>query len=206
MNRLTDILAQTERRGTGIARAAERALDGWFLGLLARLTFAAVLFGYYWNSALTKIGEGPLGFLSITDGAYMQILPSVMEANGYDSSALGFLPWGLIVALGTYAEFLLPVLIVAGLFTRPAALAMLVFVAVQSYVDIAFHAVDAETVGALFDRAPSATIMDQRTLWAFLLVTLVVKGGGALSLDALLGRALRGRRGTADGRVARPAE
>ncbi len=202
MNRLTDTLAQIERPGTGIARAAESALDGWFLGLLARLTFAAVLFGYYWNAALTKIGEGPLGFLQITDGAYIQILPSVMEANGYDSSAVAFLPWGLIVALGTYAEFLLPVLIVAGLFTRLAALGMLVFVAVQSYVDIAFHGADAETIGALFDRLPSSTIADQRALWAFLLLTLAVKGGGALSLDALFGRWLRVRTGTGDRRAA----
>ena len=199
-------LARVERRGTGYARAAERALDGWLIGLLARLTFAAVLFGYYWNSALTKIGDGPLGFLEITDGAYAQILPSVMEANGYDSSAIGFLPWGLIVTLGTWAEFVLPVLIVAGLFTRLAALGMAVFVAVQSYVDIAFHGADAETIGALFDRVPSATIADQRALWAFLLVTLVVKGGGALSLDALLGRMLRARDEGAGRPAASPAE
>ena len=31
------------------------------LPLLARLTFAAVLLRYYWGSALTKVGEGPLG-------------------------------------------------------------------------------------------------------------------------------------------------
>lgn len=206
MNRLTDMLAQIEPRGTGVARAAERAFDGWFPGLLARLTFAAVLFGYYWNAALTKIGAGPLGFLEITDGAYMQILPSVMEANGYDSSALAFLPWGLIVTVGTYAEFLLPVLIVAGLLARPAALGMLVFVAVQTYVDIAFHAAGAETVGALFDRLPSAPIADQRALWAFLLMTLVVRGGGALSLDALLKGLLAARHRTGGRQVASPAE
>ena len=98
------------------------------------------------------------------------------------------------------------VLIVLGLFTRLAALGMLVFVAVQSYVDIAFHGVDAETIGALFDRLPSATIADQRALWAFLLVTLVIKGGGALSLDALLSRLLRARPGTGARQFARPAE
>ena len=201
MNRLVGTMAHAERRGTGAARAAERSHDGWFLQLLARLTFAAVLFGYYWNSALTKIGDGPLGIFEITDGAYMQILPSVMEANGYDSSALG-LHWDLIVAAGTWAEFLLPVLIVAGLFTRLAALGMIVFIAIQSYVDIAFHGVGAETIGAFFDRLPSSAIADQRALWAFLLVTLVVKGGGALSLDALIGRAFGARAGTAGRPVA----
>ena len=205
MSKLANIAALIERRGTRWSKGVERILDGWFVGLPARLAFAAVLFGYYWNSALTKIGDGPLGFLRITDGAYVQILPSVMEANGYDSSALG-LQWHLVVALGTYAEFLLPVMIVAGLFTRLAALGMLVFVVVQSYVDVAFHGVDAETIGALFDRLPSSTIADQRALWAFLLVTLIVKGGGALSLDALLSRLLRARAGTGARQVARPAE
>ena len=187
------IAALLGRHGTIRSTPAGRALDGWFIGLPARLTFAAVLFGYFWNSALTKIGDGPLGFLNITDGAYVQILPSVMEANSYDSSALSFFPWGLIVFLGTYAELVLPVLIVAGLFTRLAALGMLVFIAVQSYVDIAFHRAGPEAIGALFDRLPSAPIADQRALWAFLLLTLVVKGGGALSLDALLAGLPRAR-------------
>ena len=34
------------------------ALEDWFLGLFARLVFAAVLFFYFFNSAMTKIGEG----------------------------------------------------------------------------------------------------------------------------------------------------
>mgnify|MGYP006289898473 FL=1 len=175
--------------------AVERALEGWFLGLAARLIFAAVLFGYYWASALTKIGDGALGVFTVSDGAYMQILPSVMEANGYDSSAIATVPWGLIVAAGTYAEFLLPVLIVLGLLTRLSALGMLVFVAVQSWVDVAFHGVDAATVGALFDRQPGSVILDQRLLWAFLLTVLVVKGPGLVSLDALARRRLLGREG-----------
>ncbi|MGE0701812.1 MAG: DoxX family protein [Hyphomicrobiaceae bacterium] len=198
MKRIADIAASIEYRGTQWSEAAERTLDGWFPSLLARLIFLAVLFGYYWNSALTKIGEGPLGFLEITDSAYIQILPSVMEANGYDSSSIAFIPWGLIATLGTWFEFLLPILIVIGLFTRLAALGMLVFIAVQSFVDIAFHGVDAETIGALFDRFPSSTIVDQRTLWAFLLVTLVVKGGGAISLDAFIRRTLRARTAVAE--------
>ncbi len=166
--------------------ALERALEGWFLGLLARLVFAAVLFGYYWNSALTKVGDGLSGFFTVADAAYFQIVPPVVEAAGYDASAVAFLPWGLIVTAGTYAEFALPVLIVLGLLTRLAALGMIVFVAVQSHVDIAFHGADAATVGALFDRLPNAAILDQRALWTFLLSVLVVKGAGAVSLDRLL--------------------
>ena len=166
----------------------EARLDGWFLGLLARFVFAAVLLVYYLNSAGTKVGDGLAGFFSIGDNAYFQILPSVVEAYGYDASQVPFFPYDLIVIAGTYAEFFLPLLIVVGLFTRLAALGMIGFTLVQSTVDIAFHGADAATVGAWFDRLPDAAILDQRTLWVFLLITLVVKGAGKLSLDYLLGR------------------
>ncbi|MEM6945052.1 MAG: DoxX family protein [Pseudomonadota bacterium] len=187
------LFAATVDVGNAAAGGFERALDGWLTGLAARFVFAAVLFGYYWNSALTKVGEGVGGFFQIADAAYFQIVPPVVEAAGYDASAVGLWPWGFVVTLGTYAEFVLPVLIVAGLFTRIAALGMIVFVVVQSYVDIAFHGVDAETVGALFDRIPTATIMDQRALWIFLLLVLVIKGAGELSLDALIAKVARSR-------------
>lgn len=167
----------------------ETLLDGWFLGALARLVFAAVLLVYYLNSASTKVGEGIAGFFSVGDGAYIQILPSVMEAYGYDSSQIPFFPYHLIVIVGTYAEFTLPILIVLGLFTRLAALGMIGFIVVQSAVDILFHGVDAATIGSWFDRVPGAAILDQRALWVFVLVVLVVKGAGTLSLDALLDRA-----------------
>jgi len=181
--------------------AVEAKLDGWFLGLAARLVFAAVLAVYYLHSAATKVGEGVLGFFSIGDNAYFQILPSVVEAYGYDASQVPFFPYDLIVFAGTYAEFILPVLIVLGLFTRLAALGMIGFIVVQSYVDIAFHGVDAATIGTWFDRLPSAAILDQRALWVFLLVYLVVRGAGALSLDAVFGRLLAGRSSTATGQL-----
>jgi len=166
----------------------EAALDGWFLGLLARFVFAAVLLVYYLNSASTKVGDGVAGFFSIGDNAYFQILPSVVEAYGYDASQVPFFPYDLIVIAGTYAEFFLPILIVLGLFTRLAALGMIGFTLVQSYVDIAFHGADAATVGAWFDRLPDAVILDQRAFWVFLLLVLVVKGAGAVSLDGLVAR------------------
>ncbi len=181
--------------------AVEAKLDGWFLGLSARLVFAAVLAVYYLHSAATKVGEGVLGFFSIGDNAYFQILPSVVEAYGYDASQVPFFPYDLIVFAGTYAEFVLPVLIVLGLFTRLAALGMIGFIVVQSYVDIAFHGVDAATIGTWFDRLPSAAILDQRALWAFVLVYLVVRGAGALSLDAVFGRFLTGKSPAAAGQM-----
>ena len=168
-------------------QSLETALDGWFLGLVARFAFAGVLLVYFWNAALTKLGAGILGIVQLSPGAYMQIVPGAMEAVGFSPSALS-LHHHLIVYAGTYAEFILPALIVLGLFTRLAALGMIVFVAVQSYVDIAFHGADERTIGALFDRFPDAAIVDQRTLWLVPLLYLVVKGAGALSLDHLLAR------------------
>ena len=168
-------------------KTLEAALDGWFLGFFARFVFAAVLLVYFWNAALTKLGSGLFGIVQLSPGAYMQILPGAMEAVGYSPSALS-LHHHLIVYAGTYAEFILPALIVLGLFTRLAALGMIVFVAVQSYVDIAFHGVDERTIGALFDRFPDAAILDQRTLWLVPLVYLIAKGAGAISLDHVLAR------------------
>jgi len=165
--------------------ALQGAVESWLPGLLARFVFAAVLLVYFLNSASKKIGEGALGFLSVTDNAYFQILPPIVEQYGYDASQVPLFPWDIIVYLGTYSEIILPVLIVVGLFTRIAALGMIVFVIVQSYVDIAFHGVDAETIGAWFDRFSDAVIMDQRAMWLFLLAYLVIRGAGAVSLDYL---------------------
>ncbi|MEM6905595.1 MAG: hypothetical protein AAF568_06840, partial [Pseudomonadota bacterium] len=105
-------------RSNAAGRWFEGLFDGWLPGLTARLVFAAVLFLYYWNSALTKIGGGVFGIFQIADGAYFQIVPPVIEAAGYDATAVPFFPWGLVVMLGTYTEFILPILIVLGLFTR----------------------------------------------------------------------------------------
>lgn len=171
----------------------ESRLDGWFLGLLARFLFAAVLLVYYLNSAATKVGDGIAGFFAVGDNAYFQILPGVVEAYGYDASQVPFFPWDIIVVAGTYAEFILPLLIVLGLFTRLSALGMIGFILVQSYVDIAFHGADAKTVGAWFDRFSDAAVLDQRALWVLLLITLAVKGAGAVSLDHVLGRSVRAK-------------
>lgn len=66
---------------------------------------------------------------------------------------------------------------------------MIGFIIVQSLTDVVGHgATDDKTLGALFDRFPDAAILDQRLLWIFVLTYLVVKGAGALSVDALLRR------------------
>lgn len=158
----------------------------WLLPLLARFTFAAVLLIYYWNSGLTKLGDGILGLFSPSIGAYSQIFPKQLEAVGYDVSQLGLYHWAVVMA-GTYAEFILPLLIVIGLFTRLAALGMIGFVVVQSLTDVYGHgATDLATLGAWFDNQSGSVIMDQRLFWVFTLGILVIRGAGALSVDALL--------------------
>ncbi len=171
---------------SNIAEALSRQADRWLAGFLCRFVFAAVLFVYFFNSAMTKFDGGPF---SIAAGAYFQIVPPIVEAAGYDPSQVAFFPWGLMVYAGSYGEVILPVLILIGLFTRIAAAGMIVFVFIQSYVDIAYHMADEATVGAWFDNLSGAAILDQRALWVFLFAYLVLKGPGALSLDHLARKA-----------------
>ncbi|MBG18476.1 MAG: hypothetical protein CML31_00670 [Rhizobiales bacterium] len=183
---MSRIAHQITRLHDTVFGTLERLTDGWFLGLFARFIFAAVLWAYFLNSAFTKVGEGVAGFFMIAPGAYYQIALPAVEAVGGDIDQVAFLPWGLIVTLGTYAEFILPLLVVIGLFTRVAALGMIVFIAVQTLVDITVHMVGPETVGALFDRFPDALVLDQRLLWMMPLVYLTLKGAGLVSVDGLL--------------------
>lgn len=165
--------------------AALERLAPVLLPTLARLVFAGVLVGYFWASATTKLGDR---VFNPSDGAYAQIFPRAFEAVGYNSGQLGLWNW-LVVTLGTYTEFLLPLLIVIGLFTRLAALAMIGFVVLQSLTDIFGHGADAATIGQWFDRAPDGLILDQRAFWLLLLCGLVLQGAGPISVD----RALRQR-------------
>ena len=167
-----------------------RLTQGWFIPLAARLVFVAVFFLYYVNSFSTKVGEGLLGFFQIQSGAYFQIVPAAMETAGFDPANVSFLSH-LMVYAGTYMEIILPCLIVIGLFTRLAALGMIGFIAVQTYVDINFHGADEKTIGALFDRFPDSLISDQRALWVFVMLVLLIMGGGFLSVDFLFGRKIR---------------
>ena len=175
------------RLHNAVIGGAARTLEGWFLPTLARFAFAAVLLFYFWNSARTKLGDGVFGFMSPSDNAYIQIFPKKVEALGYDTSQLGAFEW-LVAVAGTWAEFILPLLIVIGLFTRLAALGMVGFVIVQSIVDITGHGVGGKDLGAWFDGPSNALILDQRLMWMVVFAILFVKGAGPLSLDKVLSR------------------
>ena len=164
--------------------AARSVLDINGVSLLARLIFTGVFVGYFWSSALTKLGDGFFGFIHLSAGAYIQIFPKTVEQLEYDMDQLGVIHW-IIAMMGTYSEFLLPAMIVLGLMTRLSAFGMIVFVCVQTLTDLYGHGVlaDQRTVGAWFDRTVDSLIMDQRALWIFLLMFLCVAGGGRLSID-----------------------
>lgn len=157
------------------------------LPTLARLIFAATLAGYFWSSAMTKLGDGVLGFLQPSAGAYAQIFPRAMEAASYDTSQLGAFHWAVVVA-GTWAEFILPALIIVGLLTRLASVGMIGFVVVQSLTDLYGHGAigDPSVLGAWFDGDAASLILDQRALWLVMLAVPIFKGAGPLSLDRVL--------------------
>lgn len=159
--------------------------EDWLLGLAARLMFSSVLMLYFLNSALTKVGSGFPGSLIVEGNTYAQMFPKLFESVGYDASKIEFVPYGIIAYAGTYGEFILPVLILVGLFTRAAAVGFIVFIAVMTYTDITGH--DAK-IGGFFDRFQDAAIADQRLLWLFPLIYLVLRGPGLISLDAIFGR------------------
>ncbi len=167
---------------TAAARALGAAAPG-LLPLLARLVFAAVLAGYFWSSALTKF-DGPF---TPSVGAYAQIFPRAFEAVGADTDQLGLFHWAVALA-GAWAELALPALLILGLLTRLTALGMIGFVILQSLTDIFGHGADATTIGAWFDRASDAPILDQRALWILLLSAPLLLGPGWLSLDRVLWR------------------
>ncbi|OAZ07690.1 DoxX [Thalassospira tepidiphila MCCC 1A03514] len=147
------------------------------IGIASRGLFVLLLLPYYVNSAMTKI-DG----VGLSAGAFAQILPPIAEQYLYDTSAIPFFPWHLIVWAGTLGEFVLPILIVVGLFTRLAALGMIGFVVVQTVVDVVFHGA---ALGGLANGLPTELI-DHRLLWISLLVALVFAGGGKLSVDRFL--------------------
>ncbi|MCG8622054.1 MAG: DoxX family protein [Proteobacteria bacterium] len=164
---------------------AERVLDAqkaFALPVIARLLFLVTLLDFFIKSALTKFGDGALGFLTPSAGAFAQIFPKRAEAVLYNTSEIGIFEW-VIIMLGTYGELILPILIVVGLATRLASLAMIGFILVMSIVDVAGHGV---ALGALLDGNPGSIVPDQRLFWCMPLLVLVFMGAGRLSLDQML--------------------
>ncbi len=122
-----------------------------FLLLVARLGAAAIFF----LSGRTKV-EGVI-----------DITPSTYELFRTEY-ALPLVPPEIAAHAATYSEHLFPILLILGLFTRPAAAALLgMTLTIQIFV------------------YPDA--WSTHLSWAAILLPLIARGGGRLSLDKVLG-------------------
>ena len=129
---------------------AERFLPPWLLLLVARLGVANV----FWMSGRTKV-EGLL-----------TLKPSTLYLFEYEYK-VPLLPSDFAAYAATYAEHLLPILLVLGLFTRFSALGLIAMtLVIQLFV--------------LPDGWPT------HLLWMAPLLVIVRYGAGAISLDKLL--------------------
>ena len=124
---------------------------------LALLLTRIALAGIFWRSGRTKVEEGTA--LSISDNAYF-----LFE---YEYTGLP-IPADIAAPMATYAEHLFPLLLVLGLFTRFAALSLLVM-----------------TLVIQFFVYPDAW-WTTHIAWVAMAAVLVSRGAGAISLDAPL--------------------
>ncbi len=162
--------------------------DDWLLPTAARFVFLTVFFYYFNNSFGTKVASFDVPVLSIkvplelwpeASSAYVQMFPKAFEAAGFDDTAMTSFHW-VVAVLGTWAEFIFPILIVIGLFTRLSAIGMIGFILVQTVTDVVGHGI---ALGTWFNNVPE--LIDTRTLWVFLLLVVAVKGAGPFSIDRL---------------------
>ncbi len=117
--------------------------------------------GIFWRSARTKVDEGSL--LTVSENAIYQFGDAPFNNVPILNGELG--------AYGTtYAEHLLPILLLLGLFTRLGALGLLgMTLVIQVFV------------------FPEAAVWWQtHIIWVAMALTLIVRGGGLFSLDQLL--------------------
>jgi putative oxidoreductase len=134
-----------------VADLLSRSVSDSLLALCARIALAAIFF----LSGRTKVE----GLLTVSEGTY---------ALFRDEYKVPLLAPEVAAHLATYAEHLLPALLVLGLLTRLSALGLLAMTAV---IQVFVYA----------DAWPT------HPSWAALALYLAGRGGGALSLDRGLG-------------------
>ena len=135
--------------------------DSWF-EQLTMLFVRIALGGIFWRSGRTKVDEG--SWLSVSDTA------KFLFEEEYKNVPL---PAEFAAYMATYAEHLFPLLLFIGLFTRLSALALLgMTMVIQIFV------------------YPEAW-WSVHIIWVALALVLIVRGPGAISVDALLAKRLR---------------
>ncbi|TFW31516.1 DoxX family protein [Duganella callida] len=142
--------ASLRERWNRAAAVAAATTPHALLALTARMAIAAI----FLQSGRTKVS----GLLTITDGTYQLFR---------DEYRLPLLPPELAAHLSAYAEHLFPLLLILGLFTRGAAMALLGMTLV---IEVFVYP----------DAWPT------HLSWAAPLLYLVGRGGGPWSLDRVL--------------------
>ncbi|KAF0228282.1 MAG: hypothetical protein FD175_2063 [Beijerinckiaceae bacterium] len=141
------------------------AIPDWFTALLARFSIAAV----FWKSGQTKV-EGLA--IDLIEGTFTLGWPRLGATTVdlfRDEYKLPFLPPEISAVLATTAEHIFPVLILLGLATRLSAFALLIMTLV---IQVLVY--------------PGAYPL--HGTWAVVLLFLMAKGAGWLSLDHLIAR------------------
>lgn len=139
------------------------SLSGPLAESIALLLVRIALAGVFWRSYTTKVIEG--SWFTIDETQYL-----IFEN---EFTGLPLSP-DLAVPLATYAEFLFPLLLFAGLFTRLSAAALMVMALVIQ----------------LFVFPTSAHFFGWAVTIIALTVILISRGGGTFALDRLFDRAL----------------
>lgn len=129
---------------------------------LMLLFVRVVLAGVFWRSGQAKLA----------DGAWFTLSPGTWDLFRTEYAGVPLLP-GLAAPLAAGAEHLFPVLLVLGLFTRAAALALLgMTMVIQVFV------------------YPDAW-WNVHALWTALALVLILRGGGTIAIDHSLTRRRR---------------
>ncbi|MCU7941395.1 MAG: DoxX family protein [Candidatus Thiodiazotropha sp. (ex Cardiolucina cf. quadrata)] len=126
-----------------------KSIPEWGIALLARGAIAYT----FWSSGRSKVS----GFLDISDSTFL------LFEHEY---GVPLIPPNIAAHMATYAEHFFPILLVLGLFTRFAALSLLIMTAVIQL----FVYPDAWNV---------------HMWWALAMLYLIRYGGGLVSLDRL---------------------
>lgn len=141
------------------------------IALVGRFSLAAV----FWKSGQTKIENFSI---DLVEGTFHLGWPRLADSTLYlfqEEYALPLLPTEMAAYLATYAEHLLPILLLLGLGTRFAALGLLgMTLVIQLFVYPDAYAVHGT--------------------WAAILLYLMATGGGSFSLDRVLAQGFAARR------------
>lgn len=159
--------AGTLSRAVAAVHAAFARIPESLIALLARFSIAAV----FWNSGQTKVEGLAINIVSGTFELGVPRLSSSAVDLFRDEYRLPLLPPEVAAVMATIGEHVLPILVLLGLGTRLASFGLLAMTAVIQFLVY-----------------PGAYAT--HGVWAAVLLWLMARGPGALSIDHLIARRL----------------